>query len=119
MIGARKTIEVGGKDYDIEKKGASFAMRFKSVWMRIIINSGMDTTKNLTQQQYNDAMIAGVFGQVVDDLKELMLELIVAPKLTAESYEEMDATDIMYLFNMAFDFYFTKADDKKKEQTKS
>lgn len=117
MIGQIKTYDINGKKYDIVKKGVSVAMELKSVWLRILMQSGMDIDKNMSPDEYIQAQMAGMYGRIISDFKLIMLDIVAAPKLTPESYEEMDTGLLMTLFNHAFDFYFAAADDKKKEQS--
>lgn len=114
-----KTFEIQGKNYDIKKKGVSTALELKSIFMGIIINSGMPIDEELTNFQYVQAQMAGVHGSIISRLKKIIIEIVEAPELDESSYEKLDAGVVMEIFNTAYDFYFSNADDKKKEQRTS
>lgn len=114
-----KTFEIQGKNYDIKKKGVSVALRLKSVFMKIIINSGMPIDQELSHFQYIQAQMAGIDDGIEERLKRIIIEVVEAPALTEESYEALEHDVVMEIFNSAYDFYFAKAEDKKKGQQTS
>jgi len=114
-----KTFTINGNNYDIVKKGVSTALELKSIFMKIIINSGMPIDEDLTNFQYIQAQMAGVHGEVVTMLKHMIMSVVAAPELDSDVYEDLDASTVMEIFNTAYDFYFGVAEDKKKEQTTS
>lgn len=114
-----KDVEVSDKTYTIVKKGVSTSFEVKSVFMRIVIQSGIKMDDSYTDSDYVKAMMAGMYGNVLDDFKSIIMQTVSAPEITEDSYEDMEPNDLMMLFQEIFDFYFSSADDKKKEQNKS
>ena len=115
MKGKIKTVTINSKDFDIKKEGASLAIECQSIFTTMIKDGDIsldDDTKSLN-------MLASMTREIVHRIKYVFIECIAAPKITAESFEELSPKIIPLLFMEVYDYQTKEAEDKKKEPSES
>jgi hypothetical protein len=106
-----KSVTISGKNYDIQKKGASLAIECQSIFTTIIKESDIsldDDTKGLD-------MMSSMTRDIVVRIKYVFTECIASPKITIESFEDLPPSVIPKLFLSVYDYQTKEAEAKKKD----
>ena len=111
MKGAIKTVTIDESPFDIKKEGASLALECQSIFMTLIKSNNVDVDSNTEDSGFD--MMSCMTKDIVKRIKNVFIECIVSPTITAESFEELPASTIPRLFISVYE-YQTKEAVKKK-----
>lgn len=118
MKGQTITETIDGKDYDITVMGAEEAIEAQSIFMSMIIKSGMDLDADLSPEQLGSYMMCALDRPTVSRVKELFKNCVKAPIIDDVSFSNMEPETVTSLFLKVHHHQTAKASKKKDKQKK-
>ncbi|MCK5601207.1 hypothetical protein KAR91_05040 [Candidatus Pacearchaeota archaeon] len=130
MIGSTYDITAGGKTYTFEYKDNNTALEINAAMMMLIHQAKLDDDEEIN----NVTLSRGFKGEVLREIKELIMRCSHTPKLTDDTiktkengekefidgtYKKLEVMSIPIIFLSLYNKHIKAAEDKKKEQTKS
>jgi len=117
MKGEIKKETIDGKEFEIQKKGVTTSLEIQSIFTELIEKAGIP--EDADTNKIGQLMMRGMRGELLQDLKKVIIECVHTPKLTPETYEDMPLDVIPQLFMRIYYLNVGEAEDKKKEQKAS
>ncbi len=114
MIGEIKEIPIGDKKYELVRKGVNSALTVQSIFLELISKTKIDQDKNISERDLDTAMLIGMRGPVLEDIKDIIIDCVASPKMTSDTYDELKPEEITQLFMRIYYFLLSEADKKKE-----
>lgn len=115
MIGSTYDVEAGGKTYTLEYQDNNTALEINAAMMTLIHQAKLDDDEQID----NVTLARGFKGEVLNEIKELIIKSSKIPKLTDETYKDLEVMSIPIIFLSIYNQHIKIAEDKKKEPEKS
>ncbi len=119
MIGETKTEKINGKDYDIEKKGVNTALTVNSIFLELMTKAAVDQDKDVSESELSMGLLIAMRGRVLEDIKDIICDCVVAPKMTSKSYDKLDMQSVTQLFMQIYYLHVGGANKKKEKPAES
>ncbi len=119
MIGQIKEVEIHDKKYELIKRGVNTALTVQSIFLELISKASINLDKDISENDLEVGLLIAMRGKVLDDIKEIIIDCVSAPKFTSDSYDSLEPEKVTQLFMAIYYFHLDKSDKKKVEQPTS
>jgi hypothetical protein len=119
MIDEIREIEINGKKYEITKRGCSVAMGIQGLFTLLITRARIDLGRDIPVEKIVELVSVSLTDDNIARIKEKVIQCVTAPKITNESFEEMDFSIPSQLFGEIYDFHCGTPDKKKETPEES
>ncbi len=117
MIGEIKTINIEGTDYDIQKKGVTETLEIQSIFLELVSKSRVSLDDD--ESALDMGLMIAMRGEVLKDIKGIIIKCVAGPKLDSESYEKLPPMAIPKMFLQIYHFHCGEAEKKSETSPES
>lgn len=114
MINEIREIEVGNKKFELKRIKGGECVGFVALHAAIVEKANVDFSTIKTDAEAFKKLSIGMRREFKEDIKYYVLESVVSPVLTSETYDELSPQEIIQLFWLSALFNFLE--DEKKNQ---